>query len=74
MTGFPNRKAQYLCNEIFSAVEGSLSDAWISDDAGTDDPQEYLNFVRGHLAALEEARAVIKKFLRKHGRKSPPRS
>ena len=59
-------KAQDLCNELFLAVEGSLSDAWISDDAYTDDPDEYLRFVYGSLLALEEARVIIKKFLRRH--------
>ena len=69
MAGFPNRPAQYLCNELYTLVEHSLGDAWVSDDAGTDDPKEYLDFVRGHLAALDEARAKMKKFLRKHERK-----
>lgn len=41
--------AQDLCNELFLQVEGLLSDAWISDDAYTDDPKEYLKFVRGSL-------------------------
>lgn len=58
--------AQKLCVELFRKVEMPLSDAWISDEASTDDPAEYLRFVRGHLAALEEARTVIKDFLRKH--------
>lgn len=69
MTGFKNHSAQYLCNELYSAVEMSLGDAWVSDEAGTDDPKEYLQFVHGHLAALEEARKVMKAFLRKHERK-----
>jgi hypothetical protein len=64
-----NNEAQYLCNELFAAVESSLSDAWISDDAYTDSPEEYLQIVRGALAALDEARAIMKKFLRKHERK-----
>ena len=59
-------KAQELCNELFLAVEGDLSDAWISDDAYTDDPEEYLRFVYGSLIALEDARAKMKKFLRRH--------
>ena len=59
-------KAQQLCNELFLEVEGPMSDAWISDDACTDDPQEYVRFVRGSLHALEDARKVIKAFLRKH--------
>lgn len=66
MTGFPNREAQYLCNELYTAVEMPLGDAWVSDEAGTDDPKEYLQFVQGHLAALEEARKIMKAFLRKH--------
>jgi hypothetical protein len=64
-----NNDAQYLCNELFTAIESSLSDAWISDDAYTDSPEEYLQIVRGALAALEEARTVMKKFLRKHERR-----
>lgn len=63
-----NNKAQDLCNELFTAVEGPMSDAWISDDANTDDPKEYLQFVRGSLYALDDARKVIKTFLRKHRR------
>lgn len=59
-------KAQALCNELFLAVEGCMSDAWISDDACTDDPREYVKFVRGSLWALEDARKVIKAFLRKY--------
>ena len=62
----PKSKAQELCEEIYRAVEMPLGDAWVSDEAGTDDPAEYLRFVRGHLAAVEEARTIIKKFLRKH--------
>ncbi|MGA9705267.1 hypothetical protein [Pseudomonas sp.] len=63
-----DRKAQKLCDELFIEVEGAMSDAWISDDACTNDPAEYLMFVRGSLAALEEARTIIKKFLRRHRR------
>jgi hypothetical protein len=59
-------RAQELCNELFIEVEASLSDAWISDDAYTDDPDEYLRFVYGSLLALEEARVIIKKFLKRH--------
>lgn len=59
-------KAQALCNELFLAVEGALSDAWISDDAYTDDPDEYIRGVYGSLLALEEARDIMKKFLRRH--------
>jgi hypothetical protein len=59
-------KAQEICNELFLKVEGPMSDAWISDDACTDDPKEYLKFVEGSLWALEDARKVIKKFLRKY--------
>lgn len=58
-----------MCNELFLEVEGAMSDAWISDDACTNDPEEYLRFVRGSLAALDEARGIIKKFLKKHARK-----
>lgn len=62
----PAPTAQELCNELFRAVEGPMSDAWISDEASTDDPFEYLRFVRGHLAALDEARLSIKRFLKRH--------
>jgi hypothetical protein len=48
-----DNKAQDLCNELFREVEGAMIDAWLSDDAYTDDPNEYLEFVRGSLAALE---------------------
>ncbi len=67
--------AQALCNELFLEVEGALSDAWISDDACTDDPKEYLRFVYGSLLALEEARGIIKRFLKRHRhvvRRRPP--
>lgn len=64
--------AQDLCNEIFLEVEGSMSDAWISDDACTNDPNEYLKFVYGSLLALEEAREIIKKFLKRHKFKRKP--
>ena len=63
--------AQDLCNELFLKIEGALGDAWISDDAYTDDPAEYIEGVRGSLAALEEARKIMKDFLKKHGRKRP---
>ena len=59
-------KAQAMCWELFRKVEGDLSDAWISDDACTDDPKEYVRFVRGSLYALEDARKSIKAFLRKY--------
>lgn len=58
--------AQDLCNELFSQIEAPMSDAWISDDACTDDPAEYLTFVQGSLWALEDAQKLIKKFLRKY--------
>jgi surfactin synthase thioesterase subunit len=58
--------AQALCNELFLELEGAMSDAWISDDAGTDDPKIFLGHVYGSLLALEEARAILKRFLRKH--------
>ena len=68
MVGIIERKnkAQDLCDELFKLIEGDMSDAWISDDAGTDDPKQYLDFVEGSLWALEDARKSIKKFLRKH--------
>lgn len=66
MTVSRDNKAQDMCNELFRAVEGALSDAWISDDACTDDPAQYLRFVQGSLSALDEARIIIKKFLRRH--------
>lgn len=47
--------AQDLCNELFLELEGPMSDAWVSDDACTDDPDEYLRFVRGSLGALKVA-------------------
>lgn len=72
MTVRRENTAQDLCNELFLKVEGAMSDAWISDDACTDDPVEYLHFVNGSLLALEEARRIIKTFLRKH-RKSQRR-
>lgn len=59
-------KAQELCEELFLEIEAPMSDAWISDDAGTDDPDQYLRLVYGSLLALEEARGKIKKFLRRH--------
>lgn len=73
MVGFVNRrnKAQDLCNELFIKLEGPLGEAWMSDEAGTDDPQEFLQHVEGALLALEEARGIMKNFLRKH-RKSAP--
>lgn len=58
--------AQALCHELFREVEGSLSDAWVSDEPSTDDPAEYLRFVHGNLLALEEARGVMKRFLKRH--------
>lgn len=61
-------KAQDLCNELFGKIEFSLSDAWISDDAGTDDPTKYVEQVYCALLALEEARAIMKAFLKKHRR------
>lgn len=61
-----NKTAQDLCSDLFTKVEMPMSDAWISDEPSTDDPEEYLRLVRGHLAALEEARGVIKSFLRKY--------
>lgn len=66
MTVKRENRAQDLCNEIFRDVEGALSDAWISDDAGTNDPLEYLRFIDGSLCALDEARGIIKRFLRRH--------
>lgn len=66
MTVKRTNKAQDLCNELFREIEGILGDAWISDDAGTDDPKEYLKQVRGSLWACEDARKVFKAFLRKH--------
>jgi len=66
MTVSRKNKAQDLCNELFSEIESALGDAWISDDAGTNDPKEFLSHVRGALMALEEARNIMKKFLRKH--------
>jgi hypothetical protein len=69
MTVRRENTAQQLCNELFLKVEGALGDAWISDDAGTDDPEVFLRNVLGHLYALEEARVIIKKFLRTHKRK-----
>lgn len=65
-------KAQDLCNELFLLIEGDMSDAWISDDAGTNDPQEFLGHAYGSLLALEDARKKIKGFLKKH--KFRPRS
>lgn len=59
-------RAQDLCNELFLQVEGALSDAWVSDDACTDDPKEYLKFVRGSLYAAEDAVKILRAFLRKH--------
>lgn len=66
MTVRRENKAQDLCSELFREVEASMSDAWLSDDAYTDDPEEYLEFVRGSLAALDEARGIIKRFLKRH--------
>lgn len=68
MVGFEERKgkAQDLCDEIFRKVEGPLGEAWISDDAGTNDAAEYLDFIEGSLLALDDARKIIKAFLRKH--------
>lgn len=60
--------AQNLCNELFQELEGPLGEAWISDDAGTDSPKEFLGHVNGALMALEESRAIMKKFLRKYAR------
>ena len=59
-------KAQDLCNELFREIEGAMSDAWISDDAGTDDPAEFLKHVQCSMWAMDEAKAIIKRFLRKH--------
>ena len=72
MTVRRGNKAQNLCDELFKQVEGPMSEAWLSDDAGTNDPAEYLKFVEGSLWALEDARTIIKQFLRKH-RKSAKR-
>jgi len=58
--------AQDLCDELFKELEGSMSDAWISDDAGTNDPKVFLSNVEGSLWALEEARVILRKFLKKH--------
>ena len=66
MTVSRNNSAQDLCNKLFAEVEGPLSEAWISDDAGTDDPEEFLRHVRGALDALDDARRRIRRFLRQH--------
>lgn len=62
----PRLTAQQLCDELYNAVSLSLSDAWVSDEAGNVTPEEYLAFVDHHLLALEEARGIFKKFLRRH--------
>lgn len=70
MAGITRRenKAQELCVELFRELEGPLGEAWISDDAGTDDPKEFLTHVKGALLALEESKVIMKRFLRKHAR------
>jgi hypothetical protein len=67
MTVSRNNKAQDLCTELFKEVEGALSEAWISDDAYTDDPKEYLQWVDNAVLSLEDARKIMKRFLRRHG-------
>lgn len=70
MVGFTRRenKAQELCDELFRELEGPLGEAWISDDAGTDNPKEFLTHIYGALLALEESRAIMKRFLCKYHR------
>lgn len=67
MTVKRTNAAQDLCNELFKEVEGALSEAWISDDAYTNDPKEFLRFVDNSVLALEEARGIMKRFLKRHG-------
>jgi hypothetical protein len=67
MTVSRDNKAQDLCAELFKEVEGVLGEAWISDDAYTDDPAEYLRWVDNAVLSLEEARKIMKRFLRRHG-------
>jgi hypothetical protein len=69
MTVSRNSKAQDLCNELFLEIEGVMSEAWISDDAYTDDPAEFLRFADNSLLCLDEARKIIKRFLKRHGYK-----
>lgn len=59
-------RAQVLCDELFLKVEGVMSEAWLSDDAYTDDPATYLQWVQNSYDALGDARKIIKAFLRKH--------
>lgn len=66
MTVSRTNKAQELCTELFIEVEGVLGEAWISDDAYTDDPKEFLRFVDNATLALDDARKIMKKFLRRH--------
>lgn len=65
------KTAQQLCNELYNAVSMPLSDAWVSDDAGSIEAAEYVEMARSHLWALEEARAEFKAFLRRHRKLLP---
>lgn len=62
-------RAQELCTELFKEIEAPLGEAWISDDAYTDDPAEFLRFVRHSLSCLDESRRIIKRFLKRHEHK-----
>ena len=60
------KRVQALNVELFQQTEGPQSDAWVSDESGTDSLAEFFSFVEGHLAANVEATKTIRAFLRKH--------
>lgn len=58
--------AQELCNELFRASSEILSSLRAIEGAYTNNPEEYLRQVEASLLALEEARSIMKAFLKRH--------